>query len=263
MRTDGKSRDLGEVHHPHMVGAPCRDCAPFGRLGRCHRALSSHASDGARREPPAGPRQGAGDEILAAETHSVQFLDEVPDDVGIAADGRYRLEEAPHGPAAGVAGGLVEPTGEGVGGDQEQPRRLGSREDVGLHELENPEPVAWRVMRPVSGLDAHQAFAEQGVLVTFLAEQGLELLDLSQKVRTGVASVPDLGQEKPECDGQALAGAQEGAQRRGPEVSIFGEADEGPVCQGGVAQRGLPEGTERASLARARASGVAVPAQVD
>jgi len=55
--------------------------------------LPEDTADSASGEAKAGPGQGLGDPVVATETEKAQGVDELADDVGVAADGRRGANE--------------------------------------------------------------------------------------------------------------------------------------------------------------------------
>jgi len=99
MKESEQTRDVGQVGQPDMVressaGSPSRRGLA---LGRGRRSLLSDSADGLSGDLPTGSGESLCDELVAAESQQGHGLDQMPDDIGIALDGRLRLHERAHG----------------------------------------------------------------------------------------------------------------------------------------------------------------------
>jgi hypothetical protein len=90
--------DLGEVQHPDVVGEASADRSARGgrrreMRNRTDRLLLADAPDGAAGEPEARTGDVRGGRAIAREAGESKGLDQVPDDVAVAAHRRDRLEK--------------------------------------------------------------------------------------------------------------------------------------------------------------------------
>lgn len=81
----------------------------FRDFGKGHEAHPDVAPDGRFGDLPSGPGERVRNGAVGAETHEVHALDEMPRDIGIAADGRDRLDGLSDRGSGGIGGGLLLP----------------------------------------------------------------------------------------------------------------------------------------------------------
>ena len=91
MKETEQAGDVGQIRQPDVVGVASPD-GPPGRwargVGRLRQDFTSYPANGFPGEFPPGAGEGLGDELVAAKADERHGLNQVPDDIGVAADGR-------------------------------------------------------------------------------------------------------------------------------------------------------------------------------
>lgn len=135
MEETEQAGDVGEIRQPDMV----RVSSPHGPPGRWARGggrlrqdFASYPANGFPGEFPPGAGEGLGDELVAAQADERHGLNQVPDDIGVAADGRLGSDERTDGLGVWVSQSLLVPASDGAGGNREKPRSfsVGERQQV-------------------------------------------------------------------------------------------------------------------------------------
>ena len=116
MKETEQAGDVGQIRQPDMV----RVSSPHGPPGRWARGgsrlrqdFTSYPANGFPGEFPPGAGEGLGDELVAAKADERHGLNQVPDDIGVAADRRLGPYEGADG--VSLRQGFLVPASDGVG----------------------------------------------------------------------------------------------------------------------------------------------------
>jgi len=118
MEETEQTRDVGEISQPDVVGVASPD-GPPGRWarggGRLRQDFTSYPANGFPGEFPPGAGESLSDELVAAKADERHGLNQVPDDIGVAADMRSGSYERADRLRVGVRPSLLVPASDGVG----------------------------------------------------------------------------------------------------------------------------------------------------
>jgi len=200
---------------------------------RARRLFLEHAGYGAFGDFPAAASEGLCDAEISAEAGEPHGVDELADDVGVAANRGLRVDESPFGVGLSGASRFSFPTGDGAWSEPEEASSLLRGE--GQQSLEPQDAVAelGGVLRAVSIGNLVPAEAED--LGGFLEEEAEEvvLLALGESDLPSLAGVSLLGELEAEGQAEELIGFEDGAERELGEVAALDEREEDTVGEGG------------------------------
>jgi len=145
MKETEQAGDVGQIRQPDMV----RVSSPHGRwargVGRLRQDFTSYPANGFPGEFPPGAGEGLGDELVAAKADERHGLNQVPDDIGVAADGRLGPYEGAEG--IGLRQSLLVPASDGVGRNREKPSGFTVGKDQQILEAEDSIALLGGVVR--------------------------------------------------------------------------------------------------------------------
>jgi hypothetical protein len=149
-----ETRDIGEVDEKDVVREACPDRV-IRRRGlslwgpSSGRSLLENPSDGSRRDSKSGSGDGLGDTFVASEAEKTHRVDELPYDVGVAADGRGGADEGTSHRWV-VSSGFALPTCDGLCGNAKTACGLVLGPSEELLEAKDAKAVLRRELRPFS-----------------------------------------------------------------------------------------------------------------
>jgi hypothetical protein len=226
--------DLGEVDEENVVGV-ARANGSFLARGQslrrnsAGRLLPEDASDGSCGESKPGSGESLGDALVASEAEKAHGVDELSDDVGVAADGRVGADERSVRRRQVSAFRIPLPASDGFRGNAESFCGFFCARDEEFFETQDAISLLGSVLRsflvgdlvPAGGEDLGELeieVSEEEILLPF-GESGLERV-------LGVAQRPETVSESKT---QKLACFQDGFHGEAVEVGRFGEGKEGSL----------------------------------
>jgi len=203
----------------------------------------SYPANGFPGEFPPGAGEGLGDEAVTAETDERHGLNHVPDEIGVAADGRLGSYEGAEG--IGLRQSLLLPASDGVGRNREKPSGFAVGKDQQILEAQDSVALLGGVVRtaafgellPTLGQNVNRLAIEPRVECVFLGAGKANLKRL--------AGIAKLGQPQSGGITQKLGGFSQRAKGEDVEMAFFGERQEDPFRMRARTHGRLPSGWGR------------------
>jgi hypothetical protein len=213
-----EGREVREVGHRDVVGISSEKGAAPRRfengLGSRGRLFLSNPANGLGGDSEAGASEGLGDALASPEAGGGHGLDQMPDDVGEAANGGLGLEERADGVPVWMDLALRFPARNGVRGDVEASGGFPLRPTEEALHTENPESVLGRVVSAVVPMDLLNVFDEDLGDLPVGVEQSLMEPCVSDGVLKGVVLVPPFGDLSAEGQSEEPMGFEHGIESR-------------------------------------------------
>ena len=159
-------------------------------------------------------------------------MNELTDDIGIAANGRIGLDEGTDGLSVGMGFDFLFPTSDGPCRNTKTVSGFLPRPASTPLELENKEPLFRCILWPFFVGNLVPSFSQDigGLTEDFL--EGLANVSFSGKLFHGLCGVPELGEVDPFGETHQFDGFQDGPESDAWQMSRLAEFDDDAVCVG-------------------------------